>query len=67
MSTHKICFYGELVKIIPEYHQIRLLKKSSVVASEMHMYVAITHFGTDCSMSHREKVVRSYHSCFENI
>ena len=41
MRRHKICFYAELTKIIPKYHQILPLIYSSAVypePSEQHLY-----------------------------
>ena len=39
MSTHNICFYGEMEKIIQNYHQILLLNKSSVYRSNKYISV----------------------------
>ena len=44
MSTHNICFYGELEKIIPEYHQILLLNNSSEFLTKLpHMQDSLFH------------------------
>ena len=49
MRGHNICFYEELTKIIPNYHQILLvhcLLGASVLICSVITFINIT--GTDC-------------------